>query len=171
MPRFLIHETAIHFIDVFRFLFGEVESVYAALRRLNPAIAGEDAGLMVLDMIGGTRAVFDGNRLSDHQAANRRLTMGEMLIEGSGGVLRLEGDGRLFQRSHGANEEREIAYEWRNEEFGGDCVYELQRHVVEALDGQRALVKTGREYLANLRIEDAAYKSSAEGRRIACQLA
>ena len=42
MEKFLVHETAIHLIDVFRFLLGEEPSaVYAALRRLNPAIKGE----------------------------------------------------------------------------------------------------------------------------------
>ena len=53
MPRFLVHETAIHLIDVFRFLFGEVATVTALLRRLNPVVAGEDLGLFVLDMVDG----------------------------------------------------------------------------------------------------------------------
>ena len=44
MERFLVHETAIHLIDTFRYLFGDVSHVYADLRRLNPVIAGEDAG-------------------------------------------------------------------------------------------------------------------------------
>lgn len=84
MEKFLVHETAIHLIDVFRFLLAEEPSaVYAALRRLNPAIAGEDAGMMLFDFPSGARAVFDGNRLADHKAENRRLTMGEMVIEGS----------------------------------------------------------------------------------------
>ena len=43
---------------------------------------------------GGARAMFDGNRLADHKAENRRLTMGEMLIEGSKGTLRLNGVSR-----------------------------------------------------------------------------
>ena len=38
--------------------------------------------------------MFDGNRLADHKAENRRLTMGEMLIEGSKGTLRLNGVSR-----------------------------------------------------------------------------
>ena len=33
MERFLIRETAIHFIDVFRFLFGEIDSVFANLSK------------------------------------------------------------------------------------------------------------------------------------------
>ncbi|MFK7965864.1 MAG: Gfo/Idh/MocA family protein, partial [Burkholderiaceae bacterium] len=77
MPRFLVHETAIHFIDSFRFLFGEVQAVTARLRRMNPAIAGEDAGYIVLEFANGTTGLIDGNRLNDHSATNTRLTMGE----------------------------------------------------------------------------------------------
>ena len=44
MPRFLVFETAIHFIDTFRYLMGEVEAITARLRRINPVILGEDAG-------------------------------------------------------------------------------------------------------------------------------
>lgn len=167
MPRFLVHETAIHLIDVFRFLLGEVANVYADLRKLNPVIAGEDAGLILLGMADGSRAVFDGNRLVDHPAQNRRLTMGEMLVEGARGTLRLDGDGRLFLREHGAKAEAAIDYDWRNEDFGGDCVYELQRHAVDAMLGRQPFANTGREYLANLRVEAAVYASSAKGRRIA----
>jgi predicted dehydrogenase len=75
MPRFLIHETAVHWIDTFRYLMGEPTGVFARLVRLNPAIAGEDAGLIVFDFAGGARGVFDANRLSDHLAQDRRRTM------------------------------------------------------------------------------------------------
>ena len=89
MERFLVHETAIHLIDTFRFLFGEIRSVYSELVKLNPVIAGEDSGIILFDFENGRRGLFDGNRLVDHKADNRRLTMGEMSIEGSGGSLRL----------------------------------------------------------------------------------
>ncbi|MEO8347166.1 MAG: Gfo/Idh/MocA family oxidoreductase, partial [Betaproteobacteria bacterium] len=36
MQRFLVMETAIHWIDTFRFLMGEVSAVYARLRKVNP---------------------------------------------------------------------------------------------------------------------------------------
>lgn len=166
MPRFLVHETAIHFIDLFRALLGGPEAVYARLARLNPAIAGEDAGLILLDFPGGARAVFDGNRLADHAAGNRRLTMGEMLIEGAAACLRLDGDGRLFLRKAGSNDEIEHIYEWDDRGFGGDCVYALQRHVIAHLGGTGPLENSARDYLANLRIEDAAYRSHELGRRL-----
>ena len=166
MARFLVHETAIHQIDVFRYLFGEVASVTAELAQLNPAIAGEDAGLILFRFENGARGLFDGNRLSDHPAENRRLTMGEMLVEGSRGVLRLNGDGRLFRRNHGENDERAIDYAWDNRGFGGDCVYRLQDHVVRHLRRGEPVMNTARDYLANLRIEDAVYRSSDQGERI-----
>ena len=162
MQRFLIHETAIHFIDTFRFLFGDVRSVFADLRRLNPVIAGEDAGLVLFEHAGGVRSVFDGNRLVDHAAENRRLTMGEMLVEGSAGVIRLDGDGRLFARAYGSNDESEIRYDWSATGFGGDSVRRLQEHVVEALAASRAPANSGRDYLANLTVEEAIYASAQE---------
>jgi predicted dehydrogenase len=166
MPRFLVHETAIHVIDVFRALLGEPEAVYARLTRLNPVLAGEDAGLVLFDFPGGARAVFDGNRLADHRAQNRRLTLGEMLIEGSAACLRLDGDGRLFLRPQGSNDEAEHRYDWHDGGFGGDCVLALQRHVVAHLRGEGPLEIAARDYLANLRIEAAVYRSNELGRRL-----
>ncbi len=166
MERFLVHETAIHFIDVFRFLLGEVEAVLARLVRLNPAIRGEDAGLILLEHANGRRALFDGNRLVDHAARNRRLTMGEMLVEGERGVIRLDGDGRLFHRAFGADEEVAILYEWQDRGFAGDSVLAFQRHVVDHLQGRGGIVNSARDYLVNLRIEAAVYSSSAEGRLV-----
>lgn len=166
MPHFLVHETAIHLIDVFRSLFGEAEAVTALLRRLNPVIAGEDSGLFILDMANGTRCVFDGNRLSDHPASNRRLTMGEFLIEGERGVISLDGDGGLRLRAHGENDWKPVSYDWQNIDFGGDCVYRFQRHVIDHRLGRGMLETSGQDYLANIRIEEAIYESDRSGCRI-----
>lgn len=166
MERFLVHETAIHLIDTFRYLMGDVGSVFAQLCRLNPAILGEDAGIILFEFDSGARGVFDGNRLADHAAENRRLTMGEMLIEGSDASLRLDGNGRLFLRGHGRNDEDEIAYDWHDRGFGGDCVHRLQRHVVDHLRHGTPVMNTGAEYLSNLRVERAVYESDRLGRRV-----
>jgi predicted dehydrogenase len=165
MERLLVHETAIHFVDVFRFLLGEVEAVTARLRRLNPVIRGEDAGIVLLEHESGALSLFDGNRLVDHAAEQRRLTLGEMLIEGSGGVLRLDGDGRLWHRAFGDNAETAVAFRRTARGFGGDSVLRLQRHVVDHLLRGTPLVNTARDYLANLRVEALIYRSADSGRR------
>lgn len=165
MSRFWVHETAIHFIDSFRFLFGEVASVGALLKQRNPVIAGEDGGYITLQFRDGPTAMIDGNRLNDHPADNTRLTMGEHWLEGSNGVLRLDGNGRLFWKPHG-KPESEHHYEWSNTGFAGDCVYRQQKHVIEAIGKGLAPVNTGREYLCNYAIEEAVYRSHEERRFI-----
>lgn len=159
MPRFLIRETAIHFIDTFRYLLGEIEGLSADLRRLNPAIAGEDAALITFKFASGVRGVFDGNRLADHPAADRRKTMGEMWIEGAKGTLRLDGFGRLFLRQHGSNDEAEIAFEWLDRGYGGDCVHLFLKHVAMHLQDGAPLETTAHVYMRNLQIEESVYCS------------
>jgi D-apiose dehydrogenase len=166
MERLLVRETAIHHIDLFRYLLGEADSVYADLRRINPVIAGEDAGLIVMTMASGARAIFDGNRCSDHIAANRRLTMGEMLVEGSAGIARLDGEGCLFLRHHGENSERKHDFDWANIDFGGDCVYRTQRAFIDALKSGVPPANRADLYLANIQIEEAVYQSNAQRCRI-----
>ena len=110
MPRFLVRETAVHFIDTFRYLMGEVVAVTARLRRLNPVIAGEDAGLLIFEFDDERSGLFDGNRLNDHVADNPRRTMGEMWLEGERGVLRLDGEARLWWKLYDESK-------WLQEQF------------------------------------------------------
>lgn len=166
MERFLIHETAVHWIDTFQFLLGPIESVYADLRRLNPNIAGEDAGIVIFEHSGGARSVFDGNRLLDHAAHNLRLTLGEALIEGEKGAMILDGNGLLTLRPF-LSLERENLLDvvcWPG--FAGDCVARLSTHVVAALNGRTAFENTARVYLRVRAIEEAVYDSAQHARRV-----
>jgi predicted dehydrogenase len=166
MPRFLVRETAIHWIDSFRFLMGEVRAVSAHLRRINPVIAGEDAGTILFEFESGATGLFDGNRLNDHVASNPRRTMGEAWIEGSGGVLRLDGEARLWWKPH-QDAEVEHRYDRGPEDtFAGGACERLQRHVVRHLVDGSPLENSARAYLRNLEIQEAVYASSAEGRRV-----
>ena len=166
MERFLIHETAVHFIDVFRFLFGDATNVYSELWTVNPAICGEDAGVVLFGFGDGLRVTFDGNRTLDHAAENKRLTMGEMLIEGSEASLSLDGEGQIKLRKFGENVSETIACDFNRDRFGGDCVRLLQNHVVSHILDGGPLENTASEYLENLKIEEAIYQSAKDGCRI-----
>ena len=170
MPRFLVHETAVHWIDTFRYLAGPPQRVFADLRKLNPVIAGEDAGVILFDQGTGVRAIFDGNRLLDHSATNTRCTMGEALVEGTEGTLTLQGDGSVHLRRFGTLESSERLSATTATGFGGDCVYHLQRHVVQALTTGSAFENTAQEYLSVIAIENAIYRSAEQGRWVAPQL-
>ena len=162
-PRFLIQETGIHFIDVFRYLFGEINGVFARLTKLNPAIAGEDAGIVVMEFNNGARGVLNGNRLSDHAATNPRLTMGEMRIEGSKGVLTLDGNGAINTREHGSTTAVTHHIEWQDTDFGGDCVYNTNRHIADHFLKGLPVENLAQDYLVNRLIENAVYESNKSG--------
>ncbi|NJM83589.1 MAG: Gfo/Idh/MocA family oxidoreductase [Tabrizicola sp.] len=166
MERFLIHETAVHWVDTFRYLLGDPVSVYADLRRVNPVIAGEDAGYVLFEHRGGVRALFDGNRNLDHSADNLRRTMGEALVEGSAGTLTLAGDGAVRLRRFGRRDDTEILPPDTWDGFGGDCVHRLQCHVVSGLLDGTALENRAVDYLKVIEIEDAIYTSDQTGRKI-----
>jgi D-apiose dehydrogenase len=164
MPEFLVRETAVHFIDTFRYLMGEVRAVSARLRRLNPVIVGEDAGLIIFEFDDERSGLFDGNRLNDHVAENPRRTMGEMWLEG--GVMRLDGDARLWWKPH-QGAEVEHAYDDGSGRgvFGGASTA-LQAHVLAHLRRGAPLENRARDYLANLHVQAAIYHSHANGIRV-----
>lgn len=169
MEKFLIHETGIHFIDVFRYLFGEPESVSAELQTLNTSIAGEDSGHFIFYYKNGLRAHFDGNRLLDHSSLNPRLTMGEMLIEGTEACLSLNGSGELHLRLHGQTDWQPITFHFDDTDFGGDCVYHLQKHIVDHIQTGSALENSADVYLKNLQLEALVYKASNTKRQLTLQ--
>ncbi len=166
MPQFLVKETAIHWIDTFRYLVGEVQAVYASLRRINPVIAGEDAGTIVFEFAGGATGLFDGNRLNDHVATNPRRTMGEAWIEGSAGVLRLDGEARLWWKPHHGAESEHSYDRGPDDTFGGGACEWLQRHVVAHCRSAAPLENTARDYLTNLAVQAAVYHSAQTHRRV-----
>tara|TARA_R110002012_G_scaffold76663_3_gene193449 strand:+ start:12413 stop:13429 length:1017 start_codon:yes stop_codon:yes gene_type:complete len=165
MERFLVHETAVHWIDTFRFLLGDIRAVYADLRKMNPVIAGEDAGYIIFDFDQGVRAIFDGNRHLDHAAENTRTTLGEALLEGTRGTITLSGNGSVALRAFGETGSRTLLepQDWCG--FAGDCVFELQNHVIHGLLGKRDFENTAAEYLRVIEVEQAIYRSAKEGRK------
>jgi D-apiose dehydrogenase len=165
MPRLLIRETGVHYVDTFRYLMGDVVAVAAHLRQLNPHIQGEDAALVILEFADQRQGLFDGNRLNDHPADNPRTTMGEMWLEGERGVMRLDGNAQLWWKPHQGAESLHL-YEGTTEgPFGGACTA-LQAHVLAHLNNASPLENGARDYLEILRIQEAIYHSHASGRRV-----
>lgn len=167
MKRLLIHETGVHYIDTFCYLFGEPKSVYADLRRLNPAIKGEDAGLVVFDYPKQVRAILDGNRHLDFAADNTRLTFGELIVEGCDASMKLYGNGHLTLRQFGHQQEQTLLAPARWPGFAGDSVHALNRHVVDYLLHQTELENTAQQYLHILKLEQLVYESAFSGCKLA----
>jgi predicted dehydrogenase len=89
MPKLLIYEMMIHYIDGIRYLMGDVGSVFARATRVNPLIAGDDHALVVFGHTSGAYSTVDCSWASP---SDRRAKMGtgDMLLEGRDGSLHLD---------------------------------------------------------------------------------
>lgn len=162
MPRLLVYETGIHFIDTFRYLLGEINSVLADLRKLNPHIAGEDSGIVLFNFSSGAKGIWDANRFNESNHFNPRYTFGELLLEGNGGSIRLYNDGQITLQTLGSNEQA-VPYHHEDKNFAGDCVYYLQKHFVDCFLNDLPFENSGADYLRNLDIQEAVYQSAERG--------
>lgn len=159
MPKLLIYETGIHFIDTYRFLAGEVKSVYAQLRKLNKEIEGEDAGIVHFNFTSGAMGLYDGNRYNESMYSNDRYTFGEFIIEGSNGTLRLDGEGNLTIQNLG-KKIQPVNYKHEKRGFAGDSVYITQLHFINGLLNDLPFETNGPNYLRSLEVQDAIYESA-----------
>jgi D-apiose dehydrogenase len=158
-PQLLLYETGVHFIDTFRFLLGEVDSVFAQLRRLSPYIRGEDTGLLLLNFSSGATALWDANRYNEVEADAPRLTFGQLRIDGLNGHISMDTESNIRLKVLG-EPGQDVAYERTDRNFCGDCVYFLQRHFVDCMLSGTEFESNGADYLRTIRVVEVAYESS-----------
>ncbi len=161
-PRLLVHETLVHFLDTFRFLGGEISSVYARLQRRNSAIAGEDAGQIVCGFASGATGIIDASRYNESDTADPRYTFGTVRLDGRRGHLELDHEGNLTLQLLGAPARR-LEYPHSRDGFAGDCVFALQQHFVARLRDGTPFESTGEDYLRSTALVEACYASAAKG--------
>lgn len=165
MPRLLIYETGIHYIDVFGYLGGKITEVYAKLKRWNGAIAGEDCAMVHFEFEQGTMGILDANRYNESSAEDPRFTFGTCLIEGNKGSIHLQHDGSLHLKPLGKSPIL-LNYPMPKKNFAGDCVYATQQHFLEAYRNDLAFETEGPAYLKSLIVQEAVYESSRLGQAI-----
>ena len=168
MPQFLIFETGVHFIDVYRYLGGEITKVFAKLRRLNQAIEGEDCAIVLFDFASGASGLWDADRFHESSAGDPRHTFGQFLLEGDAGALRIDNDGNIFVRPLGAGE-KPHAYAHGREGFAGDSVLAVFRHFLTRLADGRPFETSGEDYLRTLAVQAAVYAAAAQDRPVAVE--
>lgn len=163
MPRLMIYETAVHFLDTFRYLLGGIRSLSCTLDRINPAIAGEDYALVQLDFEGGAHGLIDANRTSGPMPVP--VALGEFRLEGDRAMVRMTPDGRLFVTEHGGSE-RPHEFPATDAGYKGDSVRAMNEHAVDCLRSGRPAESEGREYLKTVAAVFACYRSAEKAERV-----
>ncbi len=160
MPRFLLHETIVHFLDTFRFLAGEIETVCCTTQRVNPAIRGEDYAIVQLRFASGACGIIDANRISGPGPAPPAL--GEFWLEGERAAVRMSPDGSLWLRDYGQEEVAHV-FEKPDSGYKGDSIKAMQEHFIACLQSGAPAESEGRLYLRTVAVVEACYRSAATG--------
>lgn len=153
MPRLLMYEMGTHWFDVWRFLFGEPERIYAEIRRASPYVVGDDVGTV---LIGHHR--FHG--LMEMSWASRRgkssLKQEMFYIETDRNSLLVMGDGtaKLLDESG----ETELNGPQRGEY--NDTFVRLQQHFLDGLETGSDFQTSAEDNLRTLKLVFAAYESA-----------
>ncbi len=171
--RFIIQDLGIHILDIARALLGDVATISATTRRVNPRIRGEDVATMLLDHESGATSVVDCSY------ATRRTpeTFPETLLEIDGdlGTLRLDAGYRLVIQRAGEAGPGETVQDvappvlpwaqrpWHNIQ---ESVQIIQQHFVDCLRDGREPETSGRDNLKTLALVEAAYASARDRSRI-----
>jgi predicted dehydrogenase len=161
MPRLLLYETVVHFLDTFRFLAGEMESVFCRTRRLNPAIRGEDYALVQVRFVSGAAGLIDANRIAG--PVPPPLAFGEFRMEGSLASVRMDPGGDLWITDYGRPEAQHLFVK-PGCGYKGDSVKSMQEHFLACLGSGEPAESEGREYLKTVAAVEACYRSAETGR-------
>ncbi|MEM9079899.1 MAG: Gfo/Idh/MocA family oxidoreductase [Verrucomicrobiota bacterium] len=166
-PRLFIFETGVHFLDTFRYLFGEVSSLYATTARRNPVIKGEDSATILCHFENGGTAVLDANRYNEPDAniANPRYTFGRLRLDGSKGHLTLFESGQI-QIQLLDRDPKIHPYKPSTDGFAGNCVHATQQHFVQQFLAKQPFESEATDYLKSVQLVEAAYESSSKGQSV-----
>lgn len=156
MPRFLLYEALVHHLDTARYLFGDIATVYANLRRIHAGIAGEDQVLLIATHDTGLAGVIDGNRHTD--LSPNSPSLGDAFFEFENGALSLKPTGDVCLLRGGVE-----SLVWKNtvtDGYRGDSVRATCLHFVERLVEGAPFETSGLDYLQSVAAVEAAYRSS-----------
>lgn len=164
--RFIIQDLGIHIIDVARFLFGDIASLSATTRRVNPRIRGEDVATMLLAHTGGVTSVVDCSYATRLPRENFPETLLE--IDGADGTLRLDAGYRLTVCGPGGVRELDASppllpwaeRPWHNIQ---ESVFAIQQHFADCIGAGKEPETSGADNAKTLAAVYAAYASAGEG--------
>ncbi len=167
--RFIIEDLGIHILDIARFLFGDVASATARVRRVNPAIQGEDVATMLLDHRNGVTCVVDCSYATRLAVEPFPETLIE--IDGSAGTIRLGQDYRLVVANAGGVHRRDLSppiLPWASRPWHNiqESVQAIEHHWINCLREGREPSTSGRDNLKTLALVEAAYQSAQTGKTV-----
>ncbi|SCB25930.1 Gfo/Idh/MocA family protein [Rhizobium hainanense] len=167
--RFIIEDLGIHTLDIARFILGDVASLTARTKRVNPKIKGEDVATILLDHESGATSIVDVSYASklatepfpetlielDGTKGSIRLSQGYRLeVSGPDGVTISDASPQLLSWA---------SRPWHNIQ---ESVLAIQQHWTDRLANGGETSTSGADNLKTLALVEAAYESAASLRSV-----
>ncbi|MBN1673472.1 MAG: Gfo/Idh/MocA family oxidoreductase [Kiritimatiellae bacterium] len=167
MPRLVGYEMGVHYFDSLRYFFGEPESVYARMQRVNPCVKGEDVVLAVLGYEGFT-CTLDISWASfpipglDHRTERGRGIPELLEVYGTDGTLAVRPSGEIEVITPSGRSTCDVSPETLTR-----ALAVAQQHFVDCLASGAEFETSGEETLKTMALVWGAYLSAEEGRVVA----
>ncbi|MBA8841087.1 Gfo/Idh/MocA family protein [Ochrobactrum sp. RH2CCR150] len=167
--RFIIEDLGIHTLDIARFILGDVTSLVARTKRVNPKIKGEDVATILLDHENGATSVVDVSYATKLQVDPFPETLIE--LDGTAGSIRLHQGYRLEIINNKGTAISDVSprmLSWASRPWHNiqESVYAIQQHWVDRLASDEETSTSGADNLKTFALVEAAYSSAASGNRI-----
>lgn len=156
MPRLVVYEMGVHYLDTARYLFGEATTVYARLQRVSPHIAGEDRALIV-SSFGDLDCLLDMSWCSVSEPF-AQVSWCKAHVEGTRGTAILGRDGVLSLYT----DDDQASWSFPEDSILQSFVA-TQQHFIDCLRSGQEPETSGAETLKTMALVFAAYRSASEG--------
>ena len=169
LEEFILTDVGSHILDICRFLFGEVQSLYCHTDRINPAIKGEDVANVLMRMQNGISCFAEMSYASI--PAQEVFPQTLLTIEGDLGNLQLLPDYVIkITTRHGtrATEAKPKSYPWIDPAYAvvHSSIVDCNRNILAGLQGLSEAETTGDDNFETIRLVHAAYQSARENKVI-----
>jgi predicted dehydrogenase len=165
LQHLVVLEGMLGYVDLVRWMFGEIKSVWAATLKLNAAVKGEDFALAALRTVGDrpVNVVLDVNWSSPLPGRAGRPAPGpEVRLEGAAGAVELDPLARAIRVRGHTGAARESALP-PVPDLAAEPYLELQGHFAECLESGRTPDCSGADALRSLEAALAIYESDRSG--------
>jgi predicted dehydrogenase len=169
MPKLIVYEMGVHYLDTLRFLFGEPEAVTARIHHVSPQVQGEDVQIILLNYPSMT-GLIDSSWVSvpvpglDTFPDESPPLTARLEIDGPLGTIFLGPDGVLHLYQDGEHQSWPFPATTEAESRAA-----AQRHFIACLESGADFETSGRDTLKTMALLWTCYQSAEEGRTVPYQ--
>ena len=167
--RFIIEDLGIHTLDIARFILGDVTSLVARTKRVNPKIKGEDVATILMDHENGATSIVDVSYATKLETDPFPETLIE--IDSTEGSIRLYRGYRLEVITPNGTTVSDVSpklLSWASRPWHNiqESVFAIQQHWVDKLETREETSTSGADNLKTFALVEAAYDSATSGNRV-----